>query len=134
MEASEAACVQSTGAADRDCRTRGSPDISAARGAGSDVVALKLLRTRFCRAGSKAAAEAAAAFRFQDSDLVEAREAVAARFEGGAVAVVAVVGAIGLERCDRFRARHRRILRLPRCRVPHRSSDLCAEKNPPNAA
>ena len=81
-------------------------------------------------------AEAAAAFRFQDSNLVAARErALAARFEAGAVVVAAaVVAAIGRERCDQFRARHRRILRLPHCRVPHRSGDLCAGKNPPSAA
>jgi hypothetical protein len=72
---------------------------------------------------------------FQDSDLAVAREAVAGRFEAGAVVVVAAVGAVGLERCDQARACHRTILpRLPRCRVPHRSNDLCAGKNPPNAA
>src|SRR5579862_6672963 len=118
MEARAAARVQSTGATDRDCRARGSSDVSATRCAGRCVIALELRRACVCRAYSKVVAEAAAAFHFQDSDLVAVREAVAARFEAEAVAVVAEVGAVARERCDQFRARHRRILlRLPRCRA-----------------
>lgn len=85
-------------------------------------------------------AEAAAAFRFQDSDLVAAREAVAEGSEAGAVAVVAAAvaaaGAVGQElRPDRTRVRHHR--RIPphfRRRGRHRSDDLCAVKTRPNAA
>src|SRR6516165_5516136 len=109
MEARAAASVQSTGATDRNCRTGGSSDVSAARRAGRDVIAFEVRRARSTALSVTVAAEAAAAFRFQDSDLVGAREpvAAAARFAAGAVVVVAAVGAVGLERCDQFRARPR---------------------------
>jgi len=80
------------------------------------------MRERFAlyhsRSTPKVAAEAAAAFHFEDSGLALAREAAGAKAEPAAAAV-----AVGLElRPDRTRAqRHRRILpRLPPRRGLHR--------------
>src|ERR1700746_2154090 len=110
MEACEAACVQSTGAINCDCRARGTSDISATRRAGRNVIAVEVRRAFSPGLTVKVVGEAAAARHFQDSDLAAAREAVAGRFEAEAVVVVAAVGAVGLERCDQARACHRTIL------------------------
>src|SRR5579864_6127704 len=121
MEAGAFACVQSTRTSHSDCRAGGASHLSAARRAGRNVLGFRLARGYFHSwATATVAAEAAAAFHFEDSGLAAVPEVVGAKSEPAAAAEA---GVIGRElRCDRSRARHRRRIlpRLPPCRGLHR--------------